>query len=865
MVTPKIDSIGKCSDGAHLLQVKLVPSGLEKSGLLLSGPANKNGVKANTINTPSKDLFELAEKLGATPCAGEKTHNGYALYLSFNDAHSATKALKDYNLPNETETFEDTALIPLSTFPNDSMAIASLLNLLRSSHKQNPDAWTVLVQLYAKMENFTHAIAAARNAVHLSDGAPKYMASLADVLYDDYAIGSGRKNRLDSLKEANSIIKNLVESNASPSRHLLTKYAETFLQLSRHVQDNGPYLDKALDALNQAAAAGMKNAIYYRTLGLVHFKRGEFAEAEKSLSKAYSTNRANFEAKRFLALTKMELGNYTDGIVLLKEIIEEAPADPVAYKDLGTALIGIQEFIGARDALSKARTLYGDRTPGIVNMMWDYIANVSVSVSYKDDADREPADPVDMASMNYQDFSRTGNIRSLNRAITILETASEDEKSPELHVNHGAMLLELVQTMNDDSPKRDDVIYKAIASLQSAFKFSGIETEVLWMAYRTLGFAYHELGKLDDAETAYYESLTIEPSNMEIKHRLGKLYFDQGRVEEAKNIFLDIIELEPTSAGAQAGLGTAYLSLGDYELARAALEKADLLLGDKTPVGILTALARTGILMNDNNVAINNLTRILKIDDNAPGVWRALGDSYVKVNSPRAAIEAYNRALEIDPDDLKASYGVGMALNKLGESPSEALKHLEPALMEFPDKIEVMVETAHAAFGTGDWDRAISLVWSAASVDKNQGEYLRHIAVSLHERHVPEGELRALKKLLLLGLATEDEIKRISELTMATVGVIVPDHIKPIATNIPYMEIENFGGFFEINEPQTPYDEGESSNSLIFSRHMIESNAANPWAIPNLDALIDLGQWAVGAAAATGFKPPSGNGTPTIH
>jgi tetratricopeptide (TPR) repeat protein len=865
MATSNMDSIGKCSDAAHLLRVQLAPSGSEKSGLLLSDPSNKNGVKADTINAPSKDLFKLADKLGATPCTGEKTQTGYALYLGFSDGAAATKALKGYDLQSTSDPIDDTALIPIDSFPSDSMAITSLLNVLRSSHLQNPDAWIVLVQLYAKMEDFTHAIAAARNAVHFGDDDPKYMESLADVLYDDYAIGSTRKNRLDSLKEANSIIKELVESSTTPSGSLLTKYAETLLELSRHEIDNGPYLDKALDALNRAAAAGMNSVIFHRTLGIVQFKRGEFEEAKLSLSKAYSMNTNNFEVKRFLALTKIELGDHAGGIALLKEMIESTPMDPAAYKDLGVALIGMQEFIGARDALDKARELYGDSVPEIVLMMWEYVKNVIVAARFQGDTTREPPDPVDMASMNYQDFSRTGNIRSLNRAITILEIASETEESSELHVNHGAMLLELVQTMEDDSPERDNVLYKAIESLNSAFGFGEMETEVLWMAYRSLGFAYHELGKLDEAETAYYEALTLDSKNMEIRHRLGKLYLERQRVEEARDIFIDIIEEDPTSAGAHANLGTAYLTMGDYELAREALERADKLLEGRTPVGILNTLVLTAMHLQDYDMAIGALTRILKIDEENPNTWRRLGDVYVKVNSPRAALEAYSRALEIDPEDHKASYGIGMALNKLGENPEEALKHLEPALMEFPYNIEVITETARAAYAAGDWNRAITLAWSAVSIDRTKGELLRSIATELRNQQIPEGEFMALKKLALLELATESEIKRIAELTMASVGVMVPDQINPIAIGGTPMDSPNFGGFFEVELVRVSGEDESSTTGLIFSRHMIESDTADPWAIPDLDALMNLGQWAVGAAAAVGFTPPAGNGTPTLH
>jgi Flp pilus assembly protein TadD len=117
---------------------------------------------------------------------------------------------------------------------------------------------------------------------------------------------------------------------------------------------------------------------------------------------------------------------------------------------------------------------------------------------------------------------------------------------------------------------------QAVANFQAALAQSkSLE------AYFGLGNALTNLGRLDEAITAYQEALQINPNHVPTLSNLGVAYYQQGRLGEAQNTFRKVLSLNPNDAETHYLLAAALIQAGDLaaaeqELTRALALKPDL-------------------------------------------------------------------------------------------------------------------------------------------------------------------------------------------------------------------------------------------------------------------------------------------------
>ncbi len=91
--------------------------------------------------------------------------------------------------------------------------------------------------------------------------------------------------------------------------------------------------------------------------------------------------------------------------------------------------------------------------------------------------------------------------------------------------------------------------------------------------YSNLGIALYRLGRLDEAVAAYRSSLSIEPNEVAFSN-LGIVLYMQGRFEDAIRAFSDAVTLRPTSRAYHNLATTYYLGLHRLPEAATAYEAA---------------------------------------------------------------------------------------------------------------------------------------------------------------------------------------------------------------------------------------------------------------------------------------------------
>jgi len=157
-----------------------------------------------------------------------------------------------------------------------------------------------------------------------------------------------------------------------------------------------------------------------------------------------------------------------------------------------------------------------------------------------------------------------------------------------------------------------------------------------------------QAGRLDEAEAAYKEVLTRDPSVVEAHYNLGTIYLGRKDYAAAEGEFQQIIELSPETGEAYSALSRVYQEQGDAERALEVLAQG---------------VARKP---EDARMQLN------------------LGILYNNARRPEEAEDAFKRVETLDPQYVRVQYFLAaLALNR-GDV-EEAVARLEKYLAEAPE------------------------------------------------------------------------------------------------------------------------------------------------------------------------------------
>lgn len=198
-------------------------------------------------------------------------------------------------------------------------------------------------------------------------------------------------------------------------------------------------------------------------------------------------------------------------------------------------------------------------------------------------------------------------------------------------------------------------------------------------AYTTAASVQIASGEPDDAVAWLERALKNNVRTPAVQERLGAALLAAGRAREAIATLQPIVRAAP-SVDALNTLGVAYSRAADRVKASGAFREA-LRLDPRSPA-ILTNLGLLELEVGDAAAAATAFKAAIDLDPDHVAAWRGLGAALLE-HDRAAAIEAWRRAVEIDPSDMDTLFNVGMLL---AESPqrSQAVPYLRRFLDTAP-------------------------------------------------------------------------------------------------------------------------------------------------------------------------------------
>ena len=203
-----------------------------------------------------------------------------------------------------------------------------------------------------------------------------------------------------------------------------------------------------------------------------------------------------------------------------------------------------------------------------------------------------------------------------------------------------------------------------------------------------------DLGRFDTCEQLLRQALRLRPTFAQAHNNLGIVLADVGRVEEARNAFNEAIRINPQYARAYANLAAAQMRLlqlpealvsaqratelqPDYAHAHHLLANAHTMLGDPgaAEIALNIALRLKPDLVESAMLLAQVLSKLKRPDDAervirqaltlSPAraeLWTWLGDIVGGRDDLSGALDAYQRSLELRPNDVTTTARAALML-----------------------------------------------------------------------------------------------------------------------------------------------------------------------------------------------------------
>jgi tetratricopeptide (TPR) repeat protein len=520
---------------------------------------------------------------------------------------------------------------------------------LRSQGAHKADALARFVEGMAFEENgeMERALQAYRKVLNVDPGQSELASRVAGLLIQQ-----------DDFPQAIDVLKDAIKANpnnAEPYQHLAFIY-------TRYLKKT----DQAIDYANRAIALNPGDVDGYQRLVEIELAAGQERRALEALDRALKVHSTdpNFwlgVGKLYVAiLFKSDSQPKPDELrktnEIFKKAAEYAADDPGILKD-------VADYYAASQQLKEAIPLYLrvlEVQPDDANAR-EKLATGFVLTNQRDKAVEMLEQIIKEHPEKYQPYDLLAQVldeeaRSLQRANRIEEAkakfakvAANYEQSLLINPNHAGTYVRLAElllgVLRDPDravkllaearrrfPGAPEIVYylaiaqreakqsqQAVATFEEALHEAQLEEDddfINAKFYFNYGAAAEQAGLYDKAADLLGKSIALDPANSaEACNYLGYMWADHNmKLDEAELMIRRALESEPNNASYLDSLGWVEFRKGQFDR------------------------------------ALDDLLRAAKTADHEdPVVFEHIGDTYLKLNRTREALEAWQKALALDP------------------------------------------------------------------------------------------------------------------------------------------------------------------------------------------------------------------------
>jgi protein O-GlcNAc transferase len=464
-------------------------------------------------------------------------------------------------------------------------------------------------------------------------------------ILDAMGLQSGGGLRAPSLDAIESHFQNISEVPMPADEEITGLSAQTRetlrlrynLGLLRYHQNDTPGAVTAFRSVLEVDPQGVYGRRAFLQLGMIHLSEGQLPEAVRAFEKAVGLDPSDPYAAHNLGVAYLRTGRTADAIRLLDEAARLDAANSGILQNLGNAHLAAGSLDQARAAYEQALKVDGANFEARFNLG---------IVHYRANAWREAEDAFAAAVTGLAGAPRARGEAFLGMsryqrgffgpaAQAFANAASSDPSVASYRFNQGVALA------------KSGLPTEAADAFRAALKIDGRDA-ASWFG---LGGVLYADARRDEALEAYSKGLEFDTRATGPLFTIGYIHLERGEVDAAMARFREVIRIDPSGADAlraHVNLGLCHESRG--ELAEAAREYEA---GDPKDPRTFYNLGLVRRKMNDPVHAVEAFQRASDLNPKEPKYAAALGDAYMEAQNPEAAVTAFERAVKEGGEDFE--------------------------------------------------------------------------------------------------------------------------------------------------------------------------------------------------------------------
>lgn len=257
---------------------------------------------------------------------------------------------------------------------------------------------------------------------------------------------------------------------------------------------------------------------------------------------------------------------------------------------------------------------------------------------------------------------------------------------------------------------------------------------------------YYQTGRVRDAISAAQDEIKKNPNNLEAHKLLGRIYLrslgnvqNGGPSDQMMKMAIDeyakIVQLEPNNTENRLLLGRLYTLNHDSAHAEEQFKAAQKI--DPDSEEVVLNIAGLYSEQGDNQRAIEVL-KALPEDDQTPKTLYALGQTYDQLKDNKNALDAYQKAFDLEPDNLDVERALAQAQLNNGQEDA-ALKSFKDVAAGDSSDPQALLRIAEIERKQGKYEDALTTLKKAKdlvsdSLEINFNEALTYDALGQYDQ-----------------------------------------------------------------------------------------------------------------------------------
>jgi tetratricopeptide (TPR) repeat protein len=252
--------------------------------------------------------------------------------------------------------------------------------------------------------------------------------------------------------------------------------------------------------------------------------------------------------------------------------------------------------------------------------------------------------------------------------------------------------------------------------------------QLAYLVYIRMGECYRSLNQPDQAKSTFETAYQLNPEGPAVLARLGEIALSEKRFDLAIKYLGSALEKQPEANKLHYPLGMAYRGKGDMEQARFHLSKYGMV-GVQPPDPVKTHLAKlikgywTHILAGKlafsagrYTEAVEAFQKAIKVDPEKTAARVNLAAALAQLHKYREAITQLREVVRLAPENVTAHFNLG-SLHVNSGNYGEAIKHFQFVVEKNPEDSQAHLALANGFQKEQRFEKAIEHYKTALSLD----------------------------------------------------------------------------------------------------------------------------------------------------